>query len=117
MGFPTVWHSHTTALRMNLGVQSQGPTSQGATTRVSREAAVSSTKKWMWSWRCRSEAGQEASMGPSAMAFTASALSSPQAIRTMRPAVSIVPMPIVMALCGVEAMSWLKFLAWRLRDL
>ena len=102
---PTVWHSHTTALRTNLGVQSQGPTSQGATTRVRRLAAVSSTKKWMWSWRCSREAGQAEVISPSAMALTARALSSPQAIRTMRPAVSMVPMPIVMALCGVAVMS------------
>ena len=114
---PTTPHSQTTALRMSFGVQSQGPTSQGATTRVSWLPPVASVKKRMWSWRCSSEAGQAVVISPSTMALTASALSSPQAIRMMCPAESIVPMPIVMALCGVTDRSLPKLRAWRLREL
>ena len=43
MGFPTVWHSQITALRTSFEVQLQGPTIQGATVRVSKLPAASST--------------------------------------------------------------------------
>ena len=117
MGFPVSWHSHTTALRMNLGVQSQGPTSQGATLRVRRLPAVSSTYSEMWSWACSRDAGQSVVMGPSAIALTTLALSSPHAMRMIFLEESIVPIPRVMALSGVADMSWLKFFACLLREL
>ena len=102
---------------MNLGVQSQLPTSQGALTRVRRAPAVSSTKMDALSWSWRYEAGQRGVTSPSVMAFTASALSSPQAITMILDALSIVLMPMVIAADGVAEMSPLKLCACLLRDL
>jgi len=53
MGFFTTPQSHTTALRTNFGVHSQGPTIHGVCSRVSSCAAFSSiTTSIFWcAWR------------------------------------------------------------------
>ncbi len=101
MGFFALRQSHTTALRVNLGVHSHGPTSHGVCSRVSRPAAFSSITTSMsgWAWRC--EAGTWSVIWPSTTRCTMRAFSSPQAMSTMRSARRMVSMPIVMAILGV----------------
>ena len=97
----TFSQSHTTALRTNLGVHSQGPTSQGVLSRVSFSAAFSSmTTSIAWcSWRWL--AGTISVTSPSTTCCTTLALSSPHAISTTRSARITVPRPIVIAIFGV----------------
>ena len=101
--------SHTTALRTNLGVHSQGPTSHGVCTRVRFSAALSSiTSSMLWCcWRC--VAGTRSVMSPSTICCTAAAFSSPHAISTMRSARMMVPIPMVIAILGVfsKPKNWL----------
>ena len=93
--------SHTTALRTNLGVHSQGPTSHGVCTRVRFSAALSSmTSSMLWCcWRC--VAGTRSVISPSTICCTAVAFSSPHAMSTMRSARMMVPIPMVIAILGV----------------